>query len=253
MARFGARDASRCGGDRARRMIDVVSSSETKTRHRRLIIDASARASRWRRRLERATARRALIERRIYICRTDRPRARRLRSVSMGCLARRSVDSALWRFGATAKTHRVHTNSLTEVRCRSCDAHSARDIVCAQMVAHIVAVAFPAHFSSAREGASATAADRAHRARETTSVSMCATRVMIRHVKRWISSHEYTIRRSGGCGADASRWFERWIARSTESSTESSAAARGARGAPVVDCRFTLPRQKRKSVEYRDE
>ena len=30
-------------------------------------------------------------------------------------------------------------------------------------------------------------------------------------------------------------------------------AMRGAPRAPVVDCRFTLPRQKRKSVEYRDE
>ena len=39
MERFGARDASRCGGDRARRTNDVVSSSDAKTRHRRLITD----------------------------------------------------------------------------------------------------------------------------------------------------------------------------------------------------------------------
>ena len=42
-------------------------------------------------------------------------------------------------------------------------------------------------------------------------MSMCATRVMIRHVERWISRHEHTTRRSGARGADASRWFERWI------------------------------------------
>ena len=61
-----------------------VSSSE-KTRHRRSIINDSTRMSKWRCRIKRATARRAPIERRVRIFRTDRPRARRLRSVSVGC------------------------------------------------------------------------------------------------------------------------------------------------------------------------
>jgi len=59
--------------------------------------------------------------------------------------------------------------------------------------------------------------ERVDRAREATAMSMCATRVMIRHVARWISRHEHTPRRSGARGADASRWFERWIERWCES------------------------------------